>query len=391
MFIYVKRLIDMKTLAKARLLVTRFPYTSQWGGEELHTLTLAKELDELGVPSFYLGSCRVLGGAFKEAHFDTKFAWLGKPPVTKFWLLAFTVLSPFLFLLAGVLLWRARKRWGVDSVLMLSLCEKLLMTPWARLFGMRTLWIEHARIGRWLTKNPWRVVYKCWSRWATVVVTSNAMAPLVRKLISKRGVAPRLAAVSCAVMVEKASPLRGEVAEFLAGELAASRSDVVVSTVARLTPDKGVDMLVYLVHSKPEVRLVVVGDGPLKKELQKRADLDRVLFVNSLPRGELMELYKRSDLFVLASREMDPFGMVAAEAMHFGTPVLLTSACGISKDLVHGRDAWIVEPKMAELDKGFKRLQKDPELRKALGKNGQMFVKSHYDLARMVEEFDGLL
>lgn len=381
----------MKTLAKARLLVTRFPYSSQWGGEELHTLTLAKELDERGVPSFYLGSCRILGKAFKEAHFETKFAWMGKPPVTKFWLLAFTLLSPILFLHAGLLLGKARKRWGVDSVLMLSFGEKLFMTPWAKLFGMRTLWIEHARIGRWLTKNPWRIVYKLWSRWATVVVTSNAMAEYVRPLISERGVSPRLAAISCAVMVEKTSELRGEVAEFLTEELATSRSDVVVSTVARLTPDKGVDMLVHLVHSKPDVRLVVVGTGPLKKELQKKADLDRVLFVDSLPRGELMELYKRSDLFVLASREMDPFGMVAAEAMHFGTPVLLTSACGISKDLVHGRDAWIVEPKVAELDKAFKRLQKDPELRKALGKHGQAFVKSHYRLDRMVEEFEGLL
>ena len=374
----------MKTLAKARLLVTRFPYQSQWGGEELHTLTLAKELDERGVPSFYLGSCRILGKAFREAHFDAKFEWLGKPPVTKFWLLAFTLLSPLLFLQAGFLLGKAKKRWDVNSVLMLSLGEKLLMTPWARLFGMRTLWIEHARIGRWITKNPWRVVYKWWSCWATVVVTSNAMAGHVRPLISERGVSPRLAAISCAVMVDKASPLRADLASFL-------DSGFGVSTVARLTPDKGVDMLVHLVHSKPDVRLVVVGRGPLEKELKKKADLDRVCFVDSLPRGELMDLYKRSDLFVLASREMDPFGMVAAEAMHFGTPVLLTTPCGIAADLVHGRDAWIVEPRVAELDKAFKRLQKDPELRARLGRHGQSFVKSRYRLDAMVEEFEGLL
>lgn len=374
----------MKTLAKARLLVTRFPYESQWGGEEQHTLTLVKELDEKGIPSFYLGSCRVLNKAFKEAHFDAKFAWLAKPPVTKFWLILFTLLSPLLFLQAGLLLGKAKKRWDVNSVLMLSLGEKLLMTPWARLFGMRTLWIEHARIGRWITKNPWRMVYRLWSRWATTVVTSNAMAAYVRPLISEAGVQPRLAPISCAVMVDKTEPLRKDLADFL-------DSGFCVSTVARLTPDKGVDMLVHLVHSKPDTRLVVVGKGPLEKELQKKADLGRVRFVHSLPRGELMDLYKRSDLFVLASREMDPFGMVAAEAMHFGTPVLLTSACGISKDLVHGRDGWIVEPRVAELDKAFKRLQKDPELRAALGKHGEQFVKSHYRLDAMVTEFERLL
>jgi glycosyltransferase involved in cell wall biosynthesis len=375
----------MKTVAKSRILVTRFPYSSQWGGEELHTLTLARELDERGIPSFFLGSCPMLSKAFKEAYFDVQNAWFGKPPVTKVWLMVFTVLSPFLFLKAGWMLKNARKKWRVDTVLMLSFGEKLLMTPWAHFFGMKVLWVEHARIGRWLTKNPWRLVYRAVSPRARVVVTSKAMVAHVAPWVAE---GQKVHAISCGVMRAKPTPLREELSRFLT-------SGFGVLCVARLTTDKGVDMLVHCVQSKPDVRLILVGDGPLlpelKKTLEKTSDPERIRIVPSLPRGELMELYRTADLFVLPSREMDPFGMVVAEAMSFGTPVMVSSECGISQDLHHGREAWIVDPRLAEIDKGLKRLMKDSALRAELGKSGQAFVKHHYALQGMVDGFERLL
>ncbi len=371
----------MKTLAKSRVLVTRFPYSCQWGGEELHTLTLVKQWDKRGISSFFLGSCPLLLKAFKDAHFETHKAWLSKPPVSKGHLLLFTLLSPLLFLWAGYLLSQARRRWKIDTVFMLSFGEKLLMTPWARLFGLKIIWIEHARIGRWLTQNPWRGFYRLWSRWAQVVVTSHAMIEQVKPSL-RDGQSP--VAISCGVMLDKTSPLREDLKSFL-------KEGFSVLCVARLTMDKGVDMLVHAVHSKPEIRLILVGEGPLVNELKKCSDPTRVRFIPSLPRGELMDLYRHADLFVLPSREMDPFGMAAAEAMSFATPVLVTSACGISQDLSHEREAWIVEPRRAEIDKAIKRLMKDRALRLRLGQAGQRFVKKHYALEKMIDAFDSLL
>src|SRR5216117_3594239 len=43
----------------------------------------------------------------------------------------------------------------IDTVMMLSLTEKILLTPFLLEKGVRVLWIEHDRVGRWLTKNPW--------------------------------------------------------------------------------------------------------------------------------------------------------------------------------------------------------------------------------------------
>ena len=365
-------------ILKRKILVTRFPYESRFGGEEVHTLRLMEELDKRGIESFFLGSCPVLLGEFKERGFSVKRAWLAKPPVTLGWLVIFTVLIPILFLRAGLLLGKVRRKWGVDTLYALSFGEKLLITPWAHLFGMKVLWIEHARVGRWLSKNPWRFVYKMWSRWATVVVTSKAMVQFVAPYVKN------VVAIPCGVMSAPAEPLPRGLVDFLKGGFA-------VGSVARLTADKGVDMLVHLVHSKPEVRLIIVGDGPLKMSIQKACDSSRVRLLPSLPRGQLTALYGALDLFVLASREVDPFGMVAAEAMAEGTPVLVTSVCGIASDLHDGREAFIAKPRASEIDKVLKRVMRRPDLRAVVGKQGRAFVNKHYRLETMVAEFERVL
>jgi glycosyltransferase involved in cell wall biosynthesis len=365
----------MQRLAKAHILVTRFPFESQWGGEEVHTLSLMCALDKKGYEAAFLGSCPILLDAFKKDNFPVKKAWLSKPPVTKARLLLFTLLSPLLFFVAGWHLWRIKKQLVVDTVYMLSLTEKLLMTPWARLFKMKVLWLEHARIGNWITKNPWRHIYKRWARWASVVVTSNAMVKHVAPLV------PKVVSIPCAVMLDKSAPLPADIDLFL-------KSGFAVGNVSRLTVDKGVDMMVRLVHSKPDMRLILVGDGPLNKTVAKAAESKQVMWVKSLPREQLMSLYKALDLFVLASKEMDPFGMVAAEAMWHGVPTIVTDQCGISEDLHHGQDAYIVPAKFSLLDRAVKKLMKHDKVRKDLGSHGQSFVKKHYVLSSMVKEFE---
>ncbi len=363
---------------KSRVLVTRFPYFSRRGGEEWHSFELMQALDDRGIEAFFLGSCPVLYRMFREAGFISQFSCLPCSPVTLGSLIRFTLIFPFAFLKAGWLLWLAKRQWKVDSVYMLSFSEKLLMTPWAALFGLRVLWLEHARLGRWFYKNPWRMWYSFCSRWATVVVTSDAMLPAIEPFVR------RAVSVPCAVLTEEARPLRAEILEFLKGGFA-------MATVARLSEDKGVDMVVRLVQSKPETRLVVVGDGPLESCLKSMVGEGQVLFVKELPRAELFSLYKRLDLFVLASREFDPFGMVAAEAMWMGAPVLMTTACGFSQELTDERQAKIVEPRFAELDRAVKFLMRHPEFLARMGEEGRAFVRAHHRLEPMVSAFAKLL
>ncbi|MFA5855367.1 MAG: glycosyltransferase family 4 protein [Candidatus Gracilibacteria bacterium] len=368
----------MIKIPNRRVLVTRFPFESQFGGEELHTLAVCEGLYERGVFCAFLGSCPVLLRAMRERHFDSKHAWLSRPPVTKARLFLFTLMSPLLFLLSGFYLWRARAAWQVDTVYMLGFSEKLLMTPWALVFGIKVLWLEHARIGRWFTANPWRRVYTFLSKWVTVVVTSNAMKPVMAKY------ARRVVAISCGVVQASASTLPTDLREFMQGGF-------VIGSVARLSIDKGVDMLVHLVHSKPDTKLVLVGQGPLKSSLLARAragKFDNRIFITTLKtRGEMMAFYSAINLFVLPAREFDPFGMAAAEAMWNGTPVVVTDKCGIAFDLVGADAAVICAPTVAGIDKSIKFLRRHPAEMQAMAARGQALARKKYRLEEMVKRF----
>jgi len=368
----------MSKISNRRVLVTRFPFESQFGGEELHTLSVMEGLYERGVFCAFLGSCPVLLRAFRVRHFDVKRAWLSRPPVTVFRLCFFTVLSPLLFLLGGFYLWRARRAWRVDTVYMLGFSEKLLMTPWAVFFGMKVLWLEHARIGRWFTKNPWRRVYTFLSKRVTVVVTSNAMKPILEKY------AKNVVAISCGVVDAPRAALPSDLREFM-------KDGFVVGSVARLSIDKGVDMLVHLVHSKPDMKLVLVGQGPLKSKLLATAAAgkfsDQIFITTLKTRGEMVAFYSAINLFVLPAREFDPFGMAAAEAAWAGTPVIVTGKCGIASDLKSGIDAVICAPTIAEIDKSIKFLLRHPAEMQAMAARGQVLARKKYRLDEMVKKF----
>ena len=145
-------------------------------------------------------------------------------------------------------------------------------------------------------------------------------------------------------------------------------------------------MMDRIVHSQPDVKLIVVGEGDYKF----RPD-ERLLVLPNLKRGQLSTLYKSVDLFVLPSTEFDPFGMVAAEAMMAGTATLVSEKCGISFDVRNEREAFVAPATFKEFDRAIKKLKRNPALLAKVGKAAEIFAKKHYTLKRMVDEFEYLL
>lgn len=367
----------MPTLAKRRILVTRFPYESRLGGEEIHTLTVAKALRERGHSVFFMGSCPILLKEFQNKNFPVLKAWLSKPPVTLLRLLLFTLLSPILFLYAGFLLMKARSQFKVDTLYALSLGEKLLVTPWALLFKMRVLWWEHARIGAWLKKNPWRLFYGLWSRWATVCVTSQAMKSFL-------SFARHVQWIPCGVHLAPAEKLPQNFTEFL-------KEDFVVGTVSRLTIDKGVDKVVTAVHSIPNLRLAIVGNGPLKASILESISEEKMALIDSLSPGQLHTFYGSLDLFILASPEFDPFGMVAAEAMLAGCPTIVSEHCGIAQEMKTSEEIFVISAKVEAIQETIKKLKEDPSLTHSVAQAGQKKIAQNYNENVMVDAIEKLL
>jgi glycosyltransferase involved in cell wall biosynthesis len=104
--------------------------------------------------------------------------------------------------------------------------------------------------------------------------------------------------------------------------------------VGRLVPEKGildlVDAFLRLRQGDRDLRLLVIGRGPLKEKLQqatrKQAPVD-VMFVDFLDHEDFATTLTNAGVLVLPSRK-EPVGIVSLEAFVAGTPVVLSDACG---------------------------------------------------------------
>jgi glycosyltransferase involved in cell wall biosynthesis len=91
----------------------------------------------------------------------------------------------------------------------------------------------------------------------------------------------------------------------------------------RLEKLKGAQTLVPLVRRHPALRLVIAGSGRYEAELRRLAsDCDRIHFIGTLSRDEMRTAYARACGVVVPSLTYEAFGLVAAEAMAAGTPVI---------------------------------------------------------------------
>src|SRR5262249_19777077 len=121
-----------------------------------------------------------------------------------------------------------------------------------------------------------------------------------------------------------------------------SDSDQVIGTVGRLHPQKGhqvlLEALSFVVTRLPNVRLLIVGDGPLRASLESsvsRAGLaSEVRFLGE--RRDVPEILAACDLFAGASN-WEPFGICFLEAMAAGKPVVGSAVDGVPEVIEHGR------------------------------------------------------
>ena len=100
--------------------------------------------------------------------------------------------------------------------------------------------------------------------------------------------------------------------------------------VGKLRKYKGVEYLLRALVDLPEIKLRIVGEGeeriPLEKLSQSLGLGPRVMFFGNLPDESLVGEYSTADLFVLPSIDAsEAFGIVQAEAMSYGLPVINTN------------------------------------------------------------------
>ncbi|MCB1970122.1 MAG: glycosyltransferase family 4 protein [Geminicoccaceae bacterium] len=169
--------------------------------------------------------------------------------------------------------------------------------------------------------------------------------------------------------------------------------DVILVTVGRLVGRKSIDQLIEMMPHLPEgVRLMIVGDGPMRPELQALSESlginHRVRFMGSVSELDKFRLLKVSDVFVSTSQH-EGFGLVFLEAMASNLPVVSYDKGGQTDFLEDGVTGRLIRVGQREtFKKALLDLLADPGRYKAMARRNQEIVEAFYieHCARQYEE-----
>ncbi|MFB0534681.1 MAG: glycosyltransferase family 4 protein [Anaerolineae bacterium] len=157
----------------------------------------------------------------------------------------------------------------------------------------------------------------------------------------------------------------------------------VICYVGRLVAVKGVDLLLKAFlrvrSAAPDTALLVVGDGPLRGQLEgmcQAGGSGGVYFVGFKQPAELPRYYALSDLFVLPSKA-ETWGVVVNEAMACGLPVVVSDSVGAAGDIVRdGYNGFVVKTgDVIELSAAMLKLVENEQLRAEMGRRSLEIIR----------------
>ncbi|MEK7561108.1 MAG: glycosyltransferase family 4 protein [Patescibacteria group bacterium] len=168
-----------------------------------------------------------------------------------------------------------------------------------------------------------------------------------------------------------------------------------IITVSRLVHKNGIDILIDAVaevkKSIPDIQCVIIGDGPERGNLERRAASDEirdhVRFVGVIPYEQIPQYLHEADVFVRPSRS-EGMGNVFVEALAAGLPIIGTPVGGIVDIIEDGKTGLFVRPDDShDLAEKIIRLFNDPQLQQTIVENGQKMVKQRFEWNNIAVEY----
>lgn len=168
---------------------------------------------------------------------------------------------------------------------------------------------------------------------------------------------------------------------------------VVFVNVARFSQQKNhvglIDAFNQVLKSKPNIKLVLIGDGELRKEIEERVKSfglsDRIEFTGNVL--DIPERLANADIFVLPS-QYEGLPLTILEAMAMGLPVVATAVGGVP-DIVKGNGLLVKAGDTNELAEAMINLVDNEELRKAMGKIAIADVQK-FDILEVTLQYEQL-
>ena len=175
---------------------------------------------------------------------------------------------------------------------------------------------------------------------------------------------------------------------------------VILGMTGQMIEEKGhldlIEVVKFLYRDYRDIRLVIGGkqSGPYYQKLVSETMEKRMSEIIAFSgwQEHVRDFFSGIDIFVLPSRHEEGFGLVAAQAMAVGLPVVATCSGGVNEVVENGTTGFVVEKEsFSELANATRCLMKSSQLRRSMGSMGRRRVEERFDLLKQAEKFRVIL
>lgn len=172
--------------------------------------------------------------------------------------------------------------------------------------------------------------------------------------------------------------------------------DFIWIAIGRIEEAKDYENMVNAFHLLAQdysARLIVLGDGPLKQDIQSKIDVlglrDKVKLMGN--RDDVKELLNASDGYVMSSA-WEGLPIVLLEAASAEMPIVCTDVGGNREVVNNGQNGFVVSPANSiELSQAMSEIMDvSPFYRRQMGEVGRRHVEKNFSIEHVVDQWDGL-
>jgi glycosyltransferase involved in cell wall biosynthesis len=240
---------------------------------------------------------------------------------------------------------------------------------------------------KWFMRPFKNVVIKALHQATYVQTISEYLADWIRSM----GYAGKLIVIPNGVDLNKFSKndMSTLQASVLRKNLGINEKDFLVVSISRLVYKNGMDVLIDSFKSlEDNFKLVIVGDGPLKKDLLERIEKNnfknKVFLVGQKTQDEIPFYLNMADAFCRPSRT-EGQGIAFLEAMAYKVPILATEVGGIKEFLVDKKTGFVVRSDDSiDLADKIRFVEKEVIIREKVKKEAYKLIKIKYDWEELV-------
>lgn len=163
--------------------------------------------------------------------------------------------------------------------------------------------------------------------------------------------------------------------------------------LSRVHPKKGLELLFDAMKDLPfDIKLKIAGSGEesyvdvLKKHIHHLGLTEKVDWLGWKDRNEKFQELMQSDAFVLTSYN-ENFANVVIEALHVGTPVLISEQIGLAPFVSENNLGWVTSLDVKSIRDGIIEAHNDNAKREMVNKNGRWIIESFFSQSMLIRQY----